>query len=87
VKSPCAASSAPVGGIREKVLGAHRAGIKRVMMCEKNQKDLIEVPEVVRKELEFFFVSKIDEVLELVLEKSPFIAPPVTEAGVPEIRA
>ncbi|MDX2013756.1 MAG: endopeptidase La [Myxococcaceae bacterium] len=79
----------PVGGIREKVLGAHRAGIKRVVMCEKNKKDLIDVPEPVRNELQFFFVSKIDEVLDTVLEKSPFSAAPATpvEPPNPEVRA
>jgi ATP-dependent Lon protease len=79
----------PVGGIREKVLGAHRAGIKRVVMCEKNKKDLIDVPEVVRDELQFFFVSKIDEVLDTVLEKSPFAAAPPkpVEPANPEVRA
>lgn len=78
----------PVGGIREKVLGAHRAGIKRVVLCEKNKKDLVEVPEPVRNELQFFFVSKIDEVLDTVLEKSPFgVAPKPPEAANPEVRA
>ncbi|MBL8924184.1 MAG: endopeptidase La [Myxococcaceae bacterium] len=78
----------PVGGIREKVLGAHRAGIKRVVMCEKNKKDLVEVPDVVKNELQFFFVTKIDEVLDTVLEKSPFGAPPKpAEPANPEVRA
>jgi ATP-dependent Lon protease len=72
----------PVGGIREKVLGAHRAGIKRLIMCEKNQKDLIEVPDSVKKALEFNFVSKIDEVLNLALERTPFVTAP-TETPAP----
>ncbi|MBX7097993.1 MAG: endopeptidase La [Myxococcaceae bacterium] len=77
-----------IGGVREKVMGAHRAGIKRIILCESNQKDLIDVPEEVRKELEFFFVTKIDEVLELALEKSPWrAAPPPAEEPKAEIRA
>jgi ATP-dependent Lon protease len=53
----------PVGGIKEKVLAAHRAGIKKVLLPDKNRKDLIEVPEEIRKDLEFVFVSRMDEVL------------------------
>jgi ATP-dependent Lon protease len=77
----------PVGGIREKVLGAHRAGIKRLILCEKNKKDLIEVPEAVQKELEFFFVGRIDEVLNLALEKTPFISAPPPPQVSDEVRA
>jgi ATP-dependent Lon protease len=78
-----------IGGVREKVLGAHRAGIKRVLLCEKNKKDLIEVPEAVRSALEFHFVMHIDDVLKLALERSPFVAvpaPPVEEPKT-EVRA
>lgn len=58
----------PVGGIKEKVLAAHRAGIKTVILPEKNEKDLIDVPELVKKELEFIGVETIDEVIEHALE-------------------
>lgn len=58
----------PVGGIKEKVLAAHRAGIKTVILPEKNEKDLIDVPELVKKELEFIGVETIDEVIEQALE-------------------
>ena len=61
----------PVGGIKEKVLAAHRAGIKRVILPERNQKDLIDVPEQAKKEIEFVFVSKMDEVLPLALTELP----------------
>ena len=53
----------PVGGIKEKILAAHRAGIKRVILPERNTADLEEVPEEVRTDLEFFPVKKMDEVL------------------------
>ncbi|MCH8953839.1 endopeptidase La [candidate division KSB1 bacterium] len=55
----------PVGGIKEKILAAHRAGIKRVLLPEKNRKDFDDIPEAVRKQIELCFVSEIDEVLKL----------------------
>ena len=61
----------PVGGIKEKVLAAHRAGIKRVIIPERNEKDLVDVPEEARKELEFVFAAHMDEVLEAALEEDP----------------
>jgi ATP-dependent Lon protease len=61
----------PVGGIKEKVLAAHRAGIKRVVMPARNEKDLIDVPEQARKELEFVFAGHMDEVLAAALEENP----------------
>ncbi len=76
-----------IGGVREKVLGAHRAGIKRVLLPEKNKKDLVDVPEVVRNALEFHFVSHVDEALKLNLERSPFVVVPVVEEPKAEIRA
>jgi ATP-dependent Lon protease len=78
----------PVGGIKEKVLAAHRAGIKRIIMPEKNKKDMVDVPEQVKKEVEFFFATRMDEVLGLALEKPPFVAaPPPADPANPEIRA
>ena len=58
----------PVGGIKEKVLAAHRGGIKRVIMPARNQKDLIDIPANVKEEMEFLFVKRMDEVLEAALE-------------------
>jgi ATP-dependent Lon protease len=59
----------PVGGIKEKVLAAHRAGIKWVILPEKNRKDLIEVPDEVKNELRFSFCGRMEEVLDLALGK------------------
>ena len=59
----------PVGGIKEKVLAAHRAGIKRVIMPERCSADLEEVPQEVRDTLEFVYVTKVDEVLSNALEQ------------------
>jgi ATP-dependent Lon protease len=61
----------PVGGIKEKVLAAHRAGIKRVIMPARNEKDLIDVPEQARKEMEFVFAAHMDDVLKGALEENP----------------
>jgi ATP-dependent Lon protease len=61
----------PVGGIKEKMLAAHRAGIKKVILPKENEKDLEEVPEQIRKELKFKFVDNIDEVLKETLAVSP----------------
>ncbi len=58
----------PIGGLKEKVLAAHRAGIKRVIVPERNRADLDEVPDEIKKSLELVFVSKMDQVIEAALE-------------------
>lgn len=57
----------PVGGIKEKVLAAKRAGIKTVILPEKNRKDLTEVPDSAKKDLEFRFVKRMDEAIKWCL--------------------
>ena len=70
----------PVGGIKEKVLAAHRAGIARVVLPERNRKDLVDVPDEIKRTLDLRFVSRIHEVLELALEPAAAEAPhPVDE--------
>lgn len=61
----------PVGGIKEKVLAAHRAGIKRVILPSRVKKDMVDVSEEIKEEMEFIFVSRIDELIPLVLERDP----------------
>ena len=56
----------PVGGVKEKVIAAHRAGIKRIVLSVKNEKDLREIPDNVKKDLEFHFVENINELLAYV---------------------
>ncbi len=58
----------PVGGIKEKVLAAHRAGIKEIIMPKENEKDVQDVPEDARADIQFFFVERIEEVLEKALD-------------------
>jgi ATP-dependent Lon protease len=59
----------PVGGIKEKILAARRAGIRRVILPKANQKDLKEVPEQVRSEMSFIFVETIEEVLPAAFQE------------------
>ncbi len=58
----------PVGGIKEKVLAAHRAGLKTVILPKRNASDLEDLPEEVRKSMKFIFVETVDEVLKAALE-------------------
>jgi ATP-dependent Lon protease len=61
----------PVGGLKEKILAAHRAGIKRVLIPERNKADLDEVPKEVKDDLEILPVARMDQVLEAALESKP----------------
>jgi ATP-dependent Lon protease len=70
-----------VGGVKEKVLAAHRAGIKRVILPERCMADLDEVPQEVRDDLEFIPVSKMDEVLNAALEEPEKLDLRVPEPG------
>jgi ATP-dependent Lon protease len=72
----------PVGGIKAKVLAAHRAGIKQVILPHRNERDLDEVPEIVRKELRFVLVDDMSEVLDAALEPVP--APAETLPAIPD---
>jgi ATP-dependent Lon protease len=58
----------PVGGVKEKVLAAHRAGIREIILPEWNKKDLEDVPPKVQKEIKFHFVDKMINVLQLALD-------------------
>ncbi len=60
-----------IGGLKEKLLAAHRAGIKRVIIPDRNTKDLIDVPDEVKKEMEILSVKRMDEVLALALKDPP----------------
>ncbi|MDD9269893.1 endopeptidase La [Paenibacillus sp. GCM10023248] len=60
----------PIGGLKEKALAAHRAGIRTVLLPQDNEKDIVEVPESVREEMTFIPVSHMDQVLEHALVKN-----------------
>jgi len=57
----------PIGGLKEKTLSAHRAGLKKVILPKDNEKDLDDIPDIVKKDLQFVLVSHLDEVLEHAL--------------------
>jgi ATP-dependent Lon protease len=58
----------PIGGVKEKILAAHRAGLKTVMLPKRNEIDLEDVPDEVRKDIEFVFIDTIDEAIETALK-------------------
>jgi ATP-dependent Lon protease len=76
----------PVGGIKNKVLAARRAGLKRIILPAKNEKDLEEVPEQVREGLDFTFVGEIAEVLEIALRDSEPDTTSATDAGTAKVK-
>jgi ATP-dependent Lon protease len=63
----------PIGGLKEKLLAAKRAGLKKVILPLKNKKDLEEVPQSILKELKLVFAETIDDVVKNALESDPFV--------------
>jgi ATP-dependent Lon protease len=63
----------PIGGLKEKLLAAHRGGIKHVIIPEENEKDLSEIPDNVLKKLTIHPVSRIEQVLEIALQRNPLV--------------
>jgi ATP-dependent Lon protease len=61
----------PVGGLREKALAALRADVRKIIIPEKNKKDLAEIPSNIKRKIAFLPVSHIDDVLKLVLREKP----------------
>ncbi len=59
----------PVGGIREKVMAAHRAGIRKVLIPKENDADIQDIPETVRDEMEFVLLTTVQDALKQVLVK------------------
>lgn len=63
----------PIGGLKEKSLAAHRAGIKKVLLPVENEKDLADIPQSVKEEMSFHLVAHMDEVLEHALVNQVWI--------------
>jgi ATP-dependent Lon protease len=81
----------PVGGVKDKVLAAHRAGIRRIILPQQNEHDIDKIPEDVRKELEVIPVQRISDVIAAALEKDPSEDPktnfiiPATDGNPPTV--
>ena len=58
-----------IGGLKEKVIAAHLAGVKKIVIPKENGRNLEDIPKAVKKDIEFILASKIEEVLKLALEK------------------
>ncbi|MFZ5511334.1 MAG: endopeptidase La [Pseudomonadota bacterium] len=77
----------PIGGLKEKLLAAHRGGIRLALIPEDNVKDLVEIPDNIKNKLEIVPVKWIDQVLELALERKPEPAPVAETAAGAEVAA
>jgi ATP-dependent Lon protease len=66
-----------IGGVKEKVIAAHRAGLKTIILPKDNKKDLEDVPKEVLNDLQFKFVEQVDDVLKIALTKPLSKAKPV----------
>jgi ATP-dependent Lon protease len=65
----------PVGGVKEKILAAHRSGLKTVILPKRNQADLEDLPEEVQKSIHFIFAETIEDVLDSALEPAIPVEP------------
>ncbi len=77
----------PIGGLKEKLLAAHRGGIKQVIIPADNEKDLVDIPKNILRKLEIFPTSEIDQVLEIALVEMPrpLAEPPEAQAPIAEV--
>lgn len=66
----------PIGGLKEKLMAAHRQGIFEAVLPKENEKDMVDVPEVIRSAMKLHFVEHMDEVLKIALESQPIPLPP-----------
>ena len=57
-----------IGGLKEKLLAAHRAGVKKVLIPKENEKDLVDIPKKVREDIKITIVENVDEVLKIALK-------------------
>jgi len=59
----------PVGGIKEKVIAAHRGKIKTILLPKENERDMKSIPDNIKKDIQFYFVSNMEEVIKLIFKK------------------
>jgi len=70
----------PIGGLKEKLLAAHRQGILEVVLPKDNERDLVDIPENIRKDMKLHFTTSMDEVLKVALERE-IVALPLAPAA------
>jgi ATP-dependent Lon protease len=70
----------PIGGVKEKLLAAHRAGIKNIILPKENEKDLEDIPQDILSSMSINLVETMDEVLQVALERLPVPQAQVSEA-------
>jgi ATP-dependent Lon protease len=75
----------PIGGLKEKLLAAHRGGVKQVIIPHENEKDLVEIPDNVKADLQIHCVKWMDEVLQVALDRMPVPRVAGNEDTSPEI--
>jgi len=73
----------PVGGIKEKVVAAHSAGIRRVMLPARNKRDYDDIPEIARRQMEFVWLDRVEQAVEAALEPKKGVEK--TPASVPQL--
>ncbi len=76
----------PIGGVKEKVLAARRAGLKTILMPKENERDLTEIPDEMRKGLNFVFAATVDDVLSTAIRSGPVRSPKKTPPPRPAAR-
>jgi ATP-dependent Lon protease len=69
----------PIGGVKEKLLAAHRIGLRTIVLPKDNEKDLAEVPQDVLHEMQVHLASSMDDVLQIALERVPVLRPEIIE--------
>jgi ATP-dependent Lon protease len=77
----------PIGGLKEKIMAAHRQGIREIILPRENEKDLPDIPENIRKEMKLHFVESMDQVLKIALEREIEMAPITAMLNAAEIVA
>ncbi len=76
----------PIGGLKEKLLAAHRGNLKTVIIPKDNEKDLADIPRNVMNSLEIVLVESVDEVLKVAFVPGEFVPKMDASGGIPEVR-
>jgi ATP-dependent Lon protease len=71
----------PIGGVKEKTIAAHRAGIKTVMLPVRNRRDLEDIPDSVRRELKFVWMERVEDAIASAIEPQTSETPPLSATG------